>query len=311
MLLVPPARLERAAFALGTRCSFQLSYGDVCMEGATGLEPAVELALAGLKVRCLQPIWTTPPEFLASRDGIEPPSSVLETEAQPLDQRDTLLEEALVGVRGFEPPTPCAQGRCATRLRYTPPKPPRHTTNMAGAEGVEPSSRESESRIFAVRPHPNTTTGGGSWIRTSGPRFRDPCLAGRRLGPLGHPSNCTLAGPEGVEPSLAGIKIRCLTTWLHPYEISGAAYECRTRRFLRDREASSPVDQRSVKRWRRGRDSNSRSVCRGNPLSRRALNHSATSPYSAGGSTGARTRTARIKSPLLCHSRSGSAIWWK
>jgi hypothetical protein len=26
-----------------------------------------------------------------------------------------------IGVRGFEPPTPCAQGRCATRLRYTPP----------------------------------------------------------------------------------------------------------------------------------------------------------------------------------------------
>jgi 2'-5' RNA ligase len=26
----------------------------------------------------------------------------------------------LVGARGFEPPTPCAQGRCATRLRYAP-----------------------------------------------------------------------------------------------------------------------------------------------------------------------------------------------
>ena len=26
----------------------------------------------------------------------------------------------VVGARGFEPPTPCAQGRCATRLRYTP-----------------------------------------------------------------------------------------------------------------------------------------------------------------------------------------------
>src|SRR5688572_19419142 len=25
-----------------------------------------------------------------------------------------------VGVRGFEPPTPCSQNRCATRLRYTP-----------------------------------------------------------------------------------------------------------------------------------------------------------------------------------------------
>jgi hypothetical protein len=28
----------------------------------------------------------------------------------------------LVGARGFEPRTPCAQGRCATRLRYAPTK---------------------------------------------------------------------------------------------------------------------------------------------------------------------------------------------
>jgi hypothetical protein len=26
----------------------------------------------------------------------------------------------LVGAIGFEPTTPCAQGRCATRLRYAP-----------------------------------------------------------------------------------------------------------------------------------------------------------------------------------------------
>ena len=28
--------------------------------------------------------------------------------------------KTLVGARGFEPPTPCAQGRCATGLRYAP-----------------------------------------------------------------------------------------------------------------------------------------------------------------------------------------------
>ena len=27
---------------------------------------------------------------------------------------------SLVGATGFEPATPCAQGRCATRLRYAP-----------------------------------------------------------------------------------------------------------------------------------------------------------------------------------------------
>jgi 2'-5' RNA ligase len=30
------------------------------------------------------------------------------------------MRQYLVGARGFEPPTPCAQGRCATRLRYAP-----------------------------------------------------------------------------------------------------------------------------------------------------------------------------------------------
>ncbi len=48
----------------------------------------------------------------------------------------------LVGVRGFEPPTPCSRSRCATRLRYTPtvprgiaPPPPqckRHKAQRAG-----------------------------------------------------------------------------------------------------------------------------------------------------------------------------------
>ena len=30
------------------------------------------------------------------------------------------VRRKLVGARGFEPRTPCAQGRCATRLRYAP-----------------------------------------------------------------------------------------------------------------------------------------------------------------------------------------------
>jgi hypothetical protein len=31
-----------------------------------------------------------------------------------------LRKGKLVGAIGFEPTTPCAQGRCATRLRYAP-----------------------------------------------------------------------------------------------------------------------------------------------------------------------------------------------
>ncbi len=33
---------------------------------------------------------------------------------------DFLLMWNVVGATGFEPATPCAQGRCATRLRYAP-----------------------------------------------------------------------------------------------------------------------------------------------------------------------------------------------
>ena len=33
---------------------------------------------------------------------------------------DKNLVEKLVGAGGFEPPTPCSQSRCATRLRYAP-----------------------------------------------------------------------------------------------------------------------------------------------------------------------------------------------
>ena len=31
-----------------------------------------------------------------------------------------IIFKNLVGATGFEPATPCAQGRCATRLRYAP-----------------------------------------------------------------------------------------------------------------------------------------------------------------------------------------------
>src|SRR5687768_2963061 len=41
-----------------------------------------------------------------------------------------LLPQArkVVGATGFEPATPCAQGRCATRLRYAPTRGKRRTT---------------------------------------------------------------------------------------------------------------------------------------------------------------------------------------
>src|SRR6187431_1592959 len=39
----------------------------------------------------------------------------------------------VVGATGFEPATPCAQGRCATRLRYAPTCPPKSAAD--GGEG--------------------------------------------------------------------------------------------------------------------------------------------------------------------------------
>ena len=32
------------------------------------------------------------------------------------------FDQVLVGAEGFEPPTPCSQSRCATKLRYAPKK---------------------------------------------------------------------------------------------------------------------------------------------------------------------------------------------
>src|SRR5690606_23308446 len=50
----------------------------------------------------------------------------------------------VVGARGFEPPTPCSQSRCATRLRYAPPTcPSRPPTTACG--GRSPISRAADS----------------------------------------------------------------------------------------------------------------------------------------------------------------------
>src|SRR3972149_1418155 len=38
----------------------------------------------------------------------------------PSELQPQTLFYFMVGARGFEPPTPCSQSRCATRLRYAP-----------------------------------------------------------------------------------------------------------------------------------------------------------------------------------------------
>jgi hypothetical protein len=43
-----------------------------------------------------------------------------EGDGELIDQLFWNQQEELVGAGRFERPTPCAQGRCATRLRYAP-----------------------------------------------------------------------------------------------------------------------------------------------------------------------------------------------
>ena len=70
----------------------------------------------------------------------------------------------MVGATGFEPATPCAQGRCATRLRYAPTcsgSPSASSPRRNGAVPSRPIEREHEaralfriSRTLATRPRP-------------------------------------------------------------------------------------------------------------------------------------------------------------
>ncbi len=92
----------------------------------------------------------------------------------------------LVGARGFEPPTPCAQGRCATRLRYTPtPRPLRRVKDrpfrtkgeyMFRAAGVStcsppprPTSRERKVRSPRVNRPPRPLSSRRSQRRSRKP----------------------------------------------------------------------------------------------------------------------------------------------
>src|SRR5262245_29798592 len=64
--------------------------------------------------------------------------------------------ERLVGVRGFEPPTPCSQSRCATRLRHTPNR-SKFTTYESSARGAQADHAEGrhglEQALEAQRAH--------------------------------------------------------------------------------------------------------------------------------------------------------------
>jgi hypothetical protein len=95
--------------------------------------------------------------------GIEPPSPAWKAGALPLSYTRMAsrarLSRSLVGARGFEPPTPCSQSRCATRLRHAPPRPPVSI----------PEAREGLGNAYA--------TAAGATTSISSPRKRPPSSA--------------------------------------------------------------------------------------------------------------------------------------
>ena len=111
-----------------------------------GFEPAT----VGATVRCSTNLSYAHRKILACLRGFEPPTRGLEVRRSIQlsyrqiggSSRGRAADRPggrLVGARGFEPPTTCAQGRCATRLRHAPspaaePSGSQRTTPLVGTK---------------------------------------------------------------------------------------------------------------------------------------------------------------------------------
>ena len=86
-------------------------------------------------------------------------------------------------MRGFEPPTPCAQGRCATRLRYTP-----RDRSSLGSSGRHPTGSRRLTRWFfeSKARAASSPTGGARGFRRrcrQQPRARFPVKGATMVSP--------------------------------------------------------------------------------------------------------------------------------
>jgi hypothetical protein len=95
------AGFEPATHGLEVRCSIQLSYRRTF--------PATAVACGRRK---------------SGRRDSNPRQPAWKADALPTELHPPALAccstQTVVGTRGFEPPTPCSQSRCATRLRHVP-----------------------------------------------------------------------------------------------------------------------------------------------------------------------------------------------
>ena len=90
----------------------------------------------------------------------------------------------MVGVRGFEPPTPSSRTMCATRLRYTPTSP----LKAAGAVYSGAAFAAQASRQWS--------------FRESGERTAPPCSFDRSKAKVNH-SGATRSRIGGAKPRAA------------------------------------------------------------------------------------------------------------
>ncbi len=101
------ARFERATHGSGGRCSVRAE-----------LQARI-VTFLHLGDRTLCPSRC---RFVFTQSGIgQGDSHALKPHIPPHLISTRWSECILVGARGFEPPTPCSQSRCATRLRHAPP----------------------------------------------------------------------------------------------------------------------------------------------------------------------------------------------